>query len=116
MLNFAENLLRETGAGEAIVFQGEDKVSRRIWSSCSPRFRHRRACSTGSARSSPRCCSRRRLPLRRQALDIRAKVRGDRPTQALPELAAPSSMVDVRYLDPAPDLAGIPKPSPGPIT
>jgi acetoacetyl-CoA synthetase len=29
-LNFAENLLRETGPGEAIVFQGEDKDSRRL--------------------------------------------------------------------------------------
>ena len=30
-LNFAENLLRKTGAGDAIVFRGEDKVSYR-WS------------------------------------------------------------------------------------
>jgi acetoacetyl-CoA synthetase len=30
-LNFAENLLRRTGSGEAIVFRGEDKVVRR-WS------------------------------------------------------------------------------------
>jgi len=29
-LNYAENLLRETGSGEAIVFQGEDKVTRRL--------------------------------------------------------------------------------------
>ncbi len=29
-LNFAENLLRLTGAGEAIVFRGEDKVERRL--------------------------------------------------------------------------------------
>ena len=29
-LNFAENLLRRTGAEDAIVFQGEDKVSRRL--------------------------------------------------------------------------------------
>ncbi|HEY4193358.1 MAG TPA: acetoacetate--CoA ligase [Mesorhizobium sp.] len=29
-LNFAENLLRKTGAGEAIVFRGEDKVERRL--------------------------------------------------------------------------------------
>lgn len=29
-LNFAENLLRQTGSGEAIVFQGEDKVTRRL--------------------------------------------------------------------------------------
>ncbi|WP_306026106.1 acetoacetate--CoA ligase [Oceaniradius stylonematis] len=29
-LNFAENLLRQTGPGEAIVFQGEDKVTRRL--------------------------------------------------------------------------------------
>ncbi|MBZ9742581.1 acetoacetate--CoA ligase [Mesorhizobium sp. CO1-1-4] len=29
-LNFAENLLKETGAGEAIVFRGEDKVERRL--------------------------------------------------------------------------------------
>jgi acetoacetyl-CoA synthetase len=32
-LNFAENLLRKTGAGTAIVFWGEDKVKRRLtWS------------------------------------------------------------------------------------
>ncbi|MBZ9674462.1 acetoacetate--CoA ligase [Mesorhizobium sp. ES1-1] len=30
MLNFAENLLRKTGSGEAIVFRGEDKVERRL--------------------------------------------------------------------------------------
>jgi len=29
-LNFAENLLRETGPGDAIVFRGEDKVERRL--------------------------------------------------------------------------------------
>ena len=29
-LNFAENLLRGTGGGDALVFHGEDKVSRRI--------------------------------------------------------------------------------------
>ncbi|PBC19650.1 MULTISPECIES: acetoacetate--CoA ligase [unclassified Mesorhizobium] len=29
-LNFAENLLKKTGAGEAIVFRGEDKVERRL--------------------------------------------------------------------------------------
>ncbi|MGN6468581.1 MAG: acetoacetate--CoA ligase [Rhizobiaceae bacterium] len=29
-LNFAENLLRKKGAGDAIVFRGEDKVSRRL--------------------------------------------------------------------------------------
>ncbi|MBX3576484.1 MAG: acetoacetate--CoA ligase [Rhizobiaceae bacterium] len=29
-LNFAENLLRKVGPGEAIVFRGEDKVSRRM--------------------------------------------------------------------------------------
>ena len=29
-LNFAENLLRRTGAGDAIVFWGEDKVKRRM--------------------------------------------------------------------------------------
>jgi acetoacetyl-CoA synthetase len=29
-LNFAENLLRRTGGGEAIVFRGEDKVERRL--------------------------------------------------------------------------------------
>jgi len=29
-LNFAENLLRSRGDGDAIVFQGEDKVSRRV--------------------------------------------------------------------------------------
>jgi acetoacetyl-CoA synthetase len=29
-LNFAENLLRKTGASEAIVFRGEDKVERRL--------------------------------------------------------------------------------------
>ncbi|MFA6155083.1 acetoacetate--CoA ligase [Mesorhizobium sp.] len=29
-LNFAENLLRKTGSGEAIVFRGEDKVERRL--------------------------------------------------------------------------------------
>lgn len=29
-LNFAENLLRKTGSGDAMVFQGEDKVSRRM--------------------------------------------------------------------------------------
>lgn len=29
-LNFAENLLRQSGSGEAIVFQGEDKVTRRL--------------------------------------------------------------------------------------
>ncbi|WP_309083374.1 acetoacetate--CoA ligase [Chelativorans sp.] len=29
-LNFAENLLRKTGAGDAIVFRGEDKVERRL--------------------------------------------------------------------------------------
>jgi acetoacetyl-CoA synthetase len=29
-LNFAENLLRNSGAGEAIVFRGEDKVVRRL--------------------------------------------------------------------------------------
>ncbi|TGV76888.1 acetoacetate--CoA ligase, partial [Mesorhizobium sp. M2D.F.Ca.ET.145.01.1.1] len=27
---FAENLLKKTGAGEAIVFRGEDKVERRL--------------------------------------------------------------------------------------
>jgi acetoacetyl-CoA synthetase len=32
-LNFAENLLKKTGTGEAIVFRGEDKVERRLsWS------------------------------------------------------------------------------------
>ncbi len=29
-LNFAENLLKETGSGDAIVFRGEDKVERRL--------------------------------------------------------------------------------------
>jgi acetoacetyl-CoA synthetase len=29
-LNFAENLLRQQGAGDALVFQGEDKVARRL--------------------------------------------------------------------------------------
>ena len=29
-LNFAENLLKKTGAGEALVFRGEDKVERRM--------------------------------------------------------------------------------------
>ncbi|MFI3902153.1 acetoacetate--CoA ligase [Ochrobactrum sp. S1502_03] len=29
-LNFAENLLRHNGAGEAIIFRGEDKVERRL--------------------------------------------------------------------------------------
>ena len=29
-LNFAENLLRKTGSGDAIVFHGEDKVERRL--------------------------------------------------------------------------------------
>ncbi|MER9170493.1 acetoacetate--CoA ligase [Mesorhizobium australicum] len=29
-LNFAENLLKKTGTGEAIVFRGEDKVERRL--------------------------------------------------------------------------------------
>ena len=29
-LNFAENLLRTKGSGEAIVFRGEDKVERRL--------------------------------------------------------------------------------------
>ena len=29
-LNFAENLLRKRGSGDAIVFQGEDKVARRV--------------------------------------------------------------------------------------
>ncbi|OWK21952.1 hypothetical protein AJ88_13330 [Mesorhizobium amorphae CCBAU 01583] len=29
-LNFAENLLKKTGSGEAIVFRGEDKVERRL--------------------------------------------------------------------------------------
>lgn len=29
-LNFAENLLRKTGSGEALVFRGEDKVERRL--------------------------------------------------------------------------------------
>ncbi|MBK3746189.1 AMP-binding protein, partial [Paraburkholderia aspalathi] len=29
-LNFAENLLRKRGAGEALVFRGEDKVERRL--------------------------------------------------------------------------------------
>ena len=29
-LNFAENLLRNTGDGDALVFRGEDKVSRRV--------------------------------------------------------------------------------------
>ncbi|PZO82360.1 MAG: acetoacetate--CoA ligase [Mesorhizobium amorphae] len=29
-LNFAENLLRQTGAGDAILFRGEDKVERRL--------------------------------------------------------------------------------------
>ncbi|MBB4653479.1 hypothetical protein GGQ99_005270, partial [Aminobacter niigataensis] len=29
-LNFAENLLRGAGSGEAIVFRGEDKVERRL--------------------------------------------------------------------------------------
>lgn len=29
-LNFAENLLRKTGSADAIVFRGEDKVSRRL--------------------------------------------------------------------------------------
>ena len=29
-LNFAENLLRKTGAGDALVFRGEDKVERRL--------------------------------------------------------------------------------------
>ncbi len=29
-LNFAENLLRQTGGGTAIVFRGEDKVERRL--------------------------------------------------------------------------------------
>ncbi|HHZ07633.1 MAG TPA: acetoacetate--CoA ligase [Rhizobiales bacterium] len=29
-LNFAENLLRKSGAGDAIVFRGEDKVTRRL--------------------------------------------------------------------------------------
>ncbi|GLS38350.1 acetoacetate-CoA ligase [Mesorhizobium tianshanense] len=29
-LNFAENLLQKTGAGDAIVFRGEDKVERRL--------------------------------------------------------------------------------------
>ncbi|TPK57953.1 acetoacetate--CoA ligase [Mesorhizobium sp. B2-4-19] len=29
-LNFAENLLKKTGVGEAIVFRGEDKVERRL--------------------------------------------------------------------------------------
>ncbi len=29
-LNFAENLLRRTGPGEALVFQGEDKLTRRV--------------------------------------------------------------------------------------
>ncbi|MBZ9796853.1 acetoacetate--CoA ligase [Mesorhizobium sp. ES1-4] len=29
-LNFAQNLLQKTGAGEAIVFRGEDKVERRL--------------------------------------------------------------------------------------
>ena len=29
-LNFAENLLRKTGSGDAIVFRGEDKVERRL--------------------------------------------------------------------------------------
>ncbi|MGX5831726.1 acetoacetate--CoA ligase [Mesorhizobium sp. 43Arga] len=29
-LNFAENLLKKTGGGEAIVFRGEDKVERRL--------------------------------------------------------------------------------------
>ena len=105
-LNFAENLLRHEGRGDAIVFWGEDKVRRRltwdvltanvgrasrafaaagvvagdrvagmlpnmpegitsmlgaatigaVWSSCSP-ISACRGCSTGSARSSPRCSS-----------------------------------------------------------
>ena len=29
-LNFAENLLRKSGAGDALVFKGEDKVTRRV--------------------------------------------------------------------------------------
>ena len=29
-LNFAENLLKKTGSGDAIVFRGEDKVERRL--------------------------------------------------------------------------------------
>ncbi|TKB75468.1 MAG: acetoacetate--CoA ligase, partial [Mesorhizobium sp.] len=29
-LNFAENLLKKTGLGDAIVFRGEDKVERRL--------------------------------------------------------------------------------------
>ncbi len=29
-LNFAENLLRKTGSGEALVFRGEDKLEKRL--------------------------------------------------------------------------------------
>ena len=29
-INFAENLLRKTGPGDALVFRGEDKVERRV--------------------------------------------------------------------------------------
>src|SRR5262245_61339120 len=29
-INFAENLLRKTGSGDALIFRGEDKVERRI--------------------------------------------------------------------------------------
>jgi len=36
-LNFAENLLKKTGSGNAIVFRGEDKVERRLsWNELHP--------------------------------------------------------------------------------
>jgi acetoacetyl-CoA synthetase len=63
-LNFAENLLRRSDDGEAMVFRGEDKRTYRLsfaeLNALVSRLQQalQGACSTASARSSPRCSLR----------------------------------------------------------
>ena len=61
-LNFAENLLRRTGDGDALVFRGEDKrraaadLGRASRARLARRSRRCAAAGSASATASPRCC------------------------------------------------------------